>query len=335
MNGRERIKHFLRGNPVDSSPCMPITMMFAADLISESYKKYATDAKTHVKGQVAVAEAFDLDYVSAISDPATEAHDWGAEVIWFDDQPPATNEAHALISDKSALLKLIPPDPYTGKRMSNRLEVVSGLKAACGDTRLIEGWVEGPAAEASDLRGINHIMLDCMDDPSFVSDMFALVNETAIKFALAQIEAGADIIGFGDAAASLFGPALYEELIWEHEKKLVEAIHKAGALARLHICGNTSSICKMMAATGADILDIDSLVTPEDARRETGPEAVLLGFVDPVRILMNGNKRLISKELEVCRDVAGPRFIYGAGCEVPRGTPHRNLKALVQFAREN
>ena len=41
-----------------------------------------------------------------------------------------------------------------------------------------------------------------MKSPEFVDDVFALCTEQAIRCAKAQIEAGADIIGIGDAAAS-------------------------------------------------------------------------------------------------------------------------------------
>ena len=37
---------------------------------------------------------------------------------------------------------------------------------------ILEGWVEGPVAEGADLRGINTLMLDFLDDPDFVRDLF-------------------------------------------------------------------------------------------------------------------------------------------------------------------
>ena len=48
-------------------------MMAAADLIGGKQGNYATDYRSHVRGQVAIAAKYDIDYVSAISDPAVEA----------------------------------------------------------------------------------------------------------------------------------------------------------------------------------------------------------------------------------------------------------------------
>ena len=77
MTGKQRILARLRGEPVDSLPLMPITMMFAADLAGAHYRDYASDYRVLADAQVAVAERFDFDYVSAISDPAREASDLG------------------------------------------------------------------------------------------------------------------------------------------------------------------------------------------------------------------------------------------------------------------
>ena len=76
MNGRERALALLAGRRVDHLSCMPLTMMFASDLIGASYLDYATDYRVHVEGQIRVAEGFDFDYVSFGTDPACEAGLW-------------------------------------------------------------------------------------------------------------------------------------------------------------------------------------------------------------------------------------------------------------------
>lgn len=65
------------------------------------------------------------------------------------------------------------------------------------------------------------------------------------------------------------------------------------------------------------------------------PAQVLLGNLDPVRVLRDGKPERITTALEDCYQAAGPRYIVGAGCEVPRGTPAENLDALTAFARSH
>lgn len=206
MNGAELVQSVIAKGAGDRLPFMPITMSFAAKGIGVPYRVYATDHRALVQGQTAFAESYGADHVSAISDPAVEASDLGGAVIYYDDEPPANDDAGALLIDKGRLASLKTVDPGEGKRMSNRLEAVAGLASRVGGSLMVEGWVEGPCAEAADLRGLSRLMMDFYDDPDFVKDLFAFVTEQSILFARAQIAAGANLIGVGDAASSLMGP---------------------------------------------------------------------------------------------------------------------------------
>lgn len=332
MNGRERILAVLEGRTADRLPFMPITMMFAADHAGISYRRYVTDFRALVEAQLAVAEAYGFDYVSCISDPAREVADCGGAVRFFDDHPPAIDEGRALLADKSVLARLQVPDPLGGGRMHDRVKAAALFREKAGGL-LIEGWVEGPCAMGADLRGINTLMTDFFDDPGFVRDLFAFANRMELAFARAQVEAGAELIGVGDAAASLVGPAIYEEFVWPFEKELVDGIRALGARVRLHICGNTRKILGGMGRLGCDIVDLDYYSPLGEAREKMGPAPVLLGNIDPVRVLQDGRPETIRQALAECRRQAGDRYIVGAGCEVPRGTPPENVRAMLEFAR--
>lgn len=334
MTGRERITRAIRGERTDSLPLIPISMMAAAAEIGEPYGRYILDARVHARGQAAFAGRYDIDHVSVISCPTTEAADLGAAIIYYDDQPPAIDEAHALLADKKRLASLRVPDPGAGRRMSKRLETVRLLKEAVGREKLVEGWVEGPLAQSCDLRGINTVMLDFYDDPQFLRDLMAFVFELEITFARAQVAAGADIIGVGDAAASLVGPAIYRDFVWDYEKKYVAALHRLGVPVRLHICGNINALLPMLADVGADILDLDWMVPVGEARRHTGPSQLLSGNIDPVAVLYQGTPGSVTRGLEECFEQAGgARYAACAGCEIPRGTSPANLEAMRRFAR--
>jgi len=332
MTGKERILAKLRGEPTDSLPLMPITMMFAADLAGVPYADYARDHRLLAAAQVAVADRFDLDYVSAISDPAREASDLGAAVEWFEDQPPAIVESRALLDDKAKVSALRLPDMHAG-RMGDRVEAVRLLAERSGQTRIVEGWVEGPCAMSADLRGLNTLMLDFFDDTPFVEALFDFTVRMEVEFARAQVAAGATLIGVGDAAASLVGPKLYAEFVLPWEQRLIAAIRALGVPVRLHICGNTKRIVTGMGQAGADIVDLDFPTPLGHARAAMAQSQVLLGNIDPVRDLRDGTPESVDALLAACYSQAGPAYICGAGCEVPRGTPHTNVDAMTRFAR--
>jgi MtaA/CmuA family methyltransferase len=333
MTGYDRIVATLNGSPVDSLPLMPITMMFAAEQIGEPYGKYAMDHRVLAEAQIRTAEKFDFDYVSCISDPAREAADCGATIQCFDDQPPAVDEMQSLLADKGVLRGLEVPDPLGGGRMQDRVQAAALLRERVGGEKLIEGWIEGPCAEAADLRGINRLMTDFYDDPAFVRDLFDFALAMELEFARAQVDAGADLIGMGDAAASLVGPQIYEEFVRPYQQKMVDGLHAMGTRVRLHVCGNIRRILGGIGSLGCEIVDIDSMVPLGQARQEMGPDVALLGNIDPVKTLRNGTPEGIAAAVAECHRQAGLRYIVGAGCEVPRDTPEANVLALTTYAR--
>ena len=333
MNSRERILAHLAGQPVDRLPLMPITMQFACDLIGAKYREYETDHRILVEGQMHVAEQFDFDYVNTMSDPAREAADCGAVVEFFEDSPAAMVEDHALLADKTKLATLKIPDPLGGGRMHNGVKAIALFKEKLCGEKLIEGWIEGPIAEAADLRGINTLMLDFYDDPQFVRDLFEFVVEMELRFARTQVDAGVDLIGVGDAAASLVGPQIYEEFIWPYEKKLIDGLHEMGTKVRLHICGNTRFALSGMGRLGCEIVDLDFLSPIAEGRAKMGSNQILLGNINPVAVVRGGTPEGILSALAECHQQAGDRFIVGAGCEIPRDTRPENVRALAEYAK--
>jgi len=333
MNGRERVLALAAGQPTDRLAVMPVVMMFCADHIGVPYGRYVEDHRVLVEAQVRTAQAFDFDVVSNMSDPAREAADSGAHVRFFDDQPAAIVESDALLADKTSFARLTMPDPLAGQRMRSAVESIRLMREEVGDDKAVMGWVEGPYAEAADLRGLSAIMLDLYDDPGFVHEVSEFVVELALRYARAQVDAGADIIGIGDAAASLIGPQLYDEFVWPHEKRLVDGLQAMGAIVRLHVCGNTSALVQSMGRLGCEIVDLDHFTDLGVAREAMGPDQVLLGNIDPVEALRNSTPEAVTAAVARCHEQAGERFVVGAGCEVPRDTPAENVRAMVDYAR--
>ncbi len=332
MNGRERVLAFLKGESVDRLPLMPVVMMFCADQIGVKYGEYVQDYRVLAEAQIQTAERFGFDIVSNMSDPAREAFDCGAHIEFFDDQPAAIVESDALLADKASLVGLQMPDPLSGGRMHAAVNALSLMKERVGNEKVIMGWVEGPCAEAADLRGINTLMFDFYDDPDFVRRLFDFVTELALRYARVQVDAGADIIGVGDAAASLIGPKFYDEFVWPYEKKLVDGIHAMGAVVRLHICGHASRIVSGMGRLKCEIVDLDYFTPVDAARQAMGSDQILLGNIDPVRALRNASPGEVTASFAECHRQAGDRFIIGAGCEVPRDTPLENVRAMIEYA---
>jgi len=179
---------------------------------------------------------------------------------------------------------------------------------------------------------LRHLTNACMDlflEQERVEKLLDIVMENSFNFITAQVKAGAHCIGIGDAACSQIGPDLYDQYFYTRERMLIEHIHHLGALAKLHICGDTTAILPQMIRTGADIVDVDHLVkdmTP--FARLLGEKQVLCGNADPVSVVQNGDETLIRKTVQRCYEESAGRCITSAGCEI---TPETSIEHLQYF----
>ncbi|HEX7432296.1 MAG TPA: uroporphyrinogen decarboxylase family protein [Anaerolineaceae bacterium] len=328
MNSFERVMAVLNRQPYDRTPNFDISMAFGAHFIGAHLSTYFLDYRALVVSNLAVWQAFDLDIVQAISDPYREAVDFGLTVEFPEDGLPLCRAP--LLVDADSLRILRAPDPALGRRMSDRLEGVQALRQHVGRDAPVMGWVEGALAEANVLRGVTALMLDFYDRPEWVEALLELTVGVEIAFARAQVAAGADLIGLGDAIASTLSPRLYEKFALPYEQRIFRAVHAMGALTRLHICGNTTHLLPLMVRSGADIIDIDWMVDIHRAASIFGDGPALCGNFDPVGVMLRGNQEEVTRSVLECQAAGGSRYFSAAGCEIPDGTPYANLLAQAQ-----
>lgn len=324
MNAYERMTRRLKGEPVDRPPNFDILMQLAAHYIKQPLSCYYLDYRVLCDANYAVLNDFALDIVQAISDPYREAADWGASIEFPHDGLPISRVP--LIREWTDVKQLKPPSPDTGHRMSDRLEAIRHFRSQVGGEVPIMGWVEGALAEAADLRGVANLLEDLVSEPEAVTDLLERCTAVAIAFAQAQIAAGADIVGLGDAIASQISPKMYQRFALPYEQRIFAAIHEKQALARLHICGNTTRLLPLMPQSGADIIDIDWMVDIQAARQAFGERAVCGNF-DPVAVMLQGTPEQVQQATIHCMTAGGARSFSAAGCEIPDGTPYANLIA--------
>lgn len=325
MTGLERTMAFIKGGSFDHPPFHPIIMRWAAKYAGVKYRNFCTEPLAKCHAMIRCAQDFGIDWVTVMSDPWAEASAFGIEVEYPEDSLPIDKGGHAPDAKAASMLKKY--NPLNNERCRNRLAEISEFRTQCHDEYFIVGWVEGSIAEYVDLRGASNASVDFYLDPGSMEKALDTIVESAMEFISLQIKAGAHCIGIGDAFCSQIGPELYNEFAFEREKILVDHIHNEGALAKLHICGDTSSILPGMIKTGADIIDIDHLVpSMSDYASLLSPGQVFSGKSDPVTVIQDGNEEMIVQN--VLRDFrdSGGRCIVSAGCEITPGTTAENMK---------
>jgi uroporphyrinogen decarboxylase len=330
LTGRQRTLDFLAGKETDRPPFHPIIMRWAAQYAGVKYRDFCLDPQSKCRAMVKCAEDFGIDWVTVMSDPYAEASAFGIQVEYPENELPRDAGHYDSVQ---ALLALQPYDATAHRRTAGRLAEIREYRKMIGDRYFVVGWVEGPIAEYADLRGASDAAFDFMDEPEAVGKVMDMIIEAAKRFITLQVEAGADCIGIGDAFGSQVGPELFRDLAFRREKALVDHIHSLGAKAKLHICGNTSSILPDMIATGADIIDVDHLVSSfTPFVHLLAPHQVFCGKADPVSVIQDGSRDQIASVVEQDAEEAKGRCIVSAGCEITPGTTTETMQAFRQMA---
>lgn len=327
MNSFERVMNRLEGKPVDKIPNASIIMQFAARRIGVEYDKYCLDYNLLVDGNLRCCEDFGLDFVCTLSDAAREASAFGADIIMGRDSVPALGKP--LIEEYADIKNLTCKKAADAPRMLDRVMAVARYSREVKGIYPIIGWVEAPFAEAADLRGVNNIMMDVIDEPEFVKELMDITLCQGISFAREQVDAGADIIGIGDAVASLVGPAIYEEIVLPYEIKLLKSLKEMGVKTKLHICGNIEPCLALLPVDYCDIIDLDSMVSVKKAI-ELHPKTTFDGNVNPVDILYKSPEEL-TKIVQDVLALGNEYYMFSAGCEIPRDTPHLNMALISKL----
>ena len=306
-------------------------MFFAADRAGLCYREFATSGRALAQAQLQMLDRLGLDAITACSDAFRLSADLGGEMDYPEDRTPSL--AKPLVASESDLDRLGRPDPTrAGSRMNDRLVAVHEMARAARDRCHVVGWIEMPFAEACNLCGVQNLMVAMFEQPTLVHRVLEFVAAIELEFGRAQLEAGADMIGAGDAAASMLSPRQFAEFAAPYERRVVEGIHAVGGLVKLHICGNTSRLLDQMSGAGADLYNIDHMVDLAAAKRVFGGHGQCLkGNLDPVADLMRSTPERCEAKSHECIRIAGPHgYMLSAGCEIPAATPDAVMEAFCR-----
>ncbi len=337
MNGYERVMAVIEGRIPDKTPNANIIMMLGAKEIGVKYADYCRNSNLLVEGNLACAQKYGLDVVTVMQSPISEAEGLGAEVVFPEDDVPYPKTP--LIKSKTDLLSCKIVKPEDCFMMGNAIKSIESYKTQVKGELGIIGWVEGCFAQASDLMGVNEFLIGLADieddDETFIPDLMDFILEQEILYAKAQINAGADIIGVGDAISSVAGPYAYRELAGTYQRKLMSAIKEMGAKTKLHICGNITPFIDQIPYEVCDIIDIDHMVNINKAKEIVNGRSVISGNYDPVGILLQSTPAQVSEAVINCMHSQDKtRYFSAAGCEVPKETPVENLLTVKSVLEE-
>jgi MtaA/CmuA family methyltransferase len=333
MNSVECLQRLLDGKKIAGHFMMPLVKQFCTINTGARFGQYSRDYRVLTQSQLEIMERYPIDIFNCLGHPYREAGDCGLHVEFPENSQPTGRGI--LVRTREDLANLTWPDPHEGPLMSDRVHAVAEFKHLRPDI-VAMGACEAPFALANTLLGIERAMLLLCEDPDFLLNVMRWIEPHSLRFATAQIEAGADMIFMGDSLASQVGRRFYADYILESERRLIQAVQALGVPVRLHICGNITGILALVAGTGARFIDIDYPVDLAEACQvvaDVSPGSYVVGNFHPVEVLLRGKPDDVREACRRCeRQAAGyNNFILAPGCEVPPGTPVENYQGMLEF----
>lgn len=331
----ERVRRTIRGETVDRIPVLPILHYGTARLIGATIKQFGTDPEVMARSLIAAQRRFGYDGLQVSLSVAIEAEALGSLTVQPEDAVPYV--VHPFVQSWADLSRLQLPNPHEDGRLPVFLDAVHRLSRDVGEKLYLLATIRGPLNMASQLRGVEQLMLDITDSPEFVHELMAFCVEVGVEFGTALARAGAQAIAIGEAlcSPSFISPRTYRAFALQPHRDLIARLKANGVETTfLHICGDIRSILPDLATTGVDVVDIDWQVDPNEANELSRGKLALRGNLDPSAILLQSTPDEVRTAARSVSDrAANARFILSSGCDIAPTTPPENIVALTEAVR--
>jgi len=167
--------------------------------------------------------------------------------------------------------------------------------------------------------------------PDLVNSILEDLDRLLIALAGIYKEAGADYLTLREMGATgdVISPRLFGSLIRPHLERVLASIESPKIL---HICGDTNAIVEQMAQCGADAISVDQKNELAASRAKIGPDAIILGNLDPYGVLVEGRPEDV--ERSVREIIASGADAIWPGCDIWPTVPAENMEMLMAAARK-
>ena len=227
-------------------------------------------------------------------------------------------------------------------------KIVRKRKKEIGEEGILRGSVfgdqAGPWQHAACLFGVERLIMMTFDDPSWVHELLSALTAKKIQY-IEESLAGAEFdlieMGGGAASSTVISPKIFKNFCLPYDRQLHEALHAVGHKVVYHTCGGMMAILELIVQNGCDASEtlspagVGGDAIPEEIKRRIGDQVSLIGGMDQVNILTNGNPDEIRSEVRRLFETLGPGggYILSASDHFFE-TSFENLRVFAQAGGE-
>ena len=252
-----------------------------------------------------------------------EAESMGAKITMGDrvHEPHVTEYALHSVKEWE---KIRPMDMNSG-RTKVVLDAIRILKSRNLDVPII-GNITGPVSTASSVMEPVIFYKELRKKREDAHKYMELVADEIIRFARAQIDAGADIIAISDPSGTgeILGPKLFEEYAVHYINRIIDHLQAEKMGVIVHICGQMRNVYAQVEMIHSDVLSFDSCVAMSDAKKHL-KKHVLMGNVSTWTLEFGKPEKVEQLAVKCWRDGSG---IISPACGLGTKSPLTNIQAI-------
>lgn len=329
------VRRAVKGEKPNRMPFFACSEEMDVRVAGEVYENYCTSSKVMEKVQSHAVDKFGYDWSWMQVDDCIMFENLGVGVVGSGNILRATK--NYLPAKRDTLNRLKKPNVRKAGRCPVLLDAIKRMKDRYGDSLCVVGRTEGPFSSAGLLYGIEATNFLMFEAPDFLRDTMKFFIELQSDFGIAQFEAGADALWYGDCNASshLMSLKTYQEFVAEPLAAVVKN-YKGRGLTILHASEEKPEYAAVMARTGIDILSIGPGGNLAECHDAVQKKCAVIGNVDPIGNLLNGTPETVRRQVEQILSTVSVKggHLINSGEMVPRDTPERNMMAFGEAVRE-
>lgn len=311
---------------------MPVLSFPGIQLTGHTVEEMVQDGHLQAECMKAVAQKFHTAAAFSLMDLSVEAEAFGSHVKYSRDEVPTVTAA--LVHDMQEALMLQVPEVGT-KRTGEYVRAIKEASELITDRPVLAGMI-GPYSLAGRLLDMTEIMILCYEEPELVVTVLKKATEFLVSYAQSFKAAGAAGIVIAEPAAGLLSPGMIGEFSTPYVREICEAVRDDNFVVLYHNCGNVIPLLDNIREIKADGYSFGNAVDMEEVLKNMPADCLVIGNIDPAGVLRNGTPESIRAETIALMQRCGryPNFVISSGCDIPPGTPIRNVQAFLNAAEE-
>jgi uroporphyrinogen decarboxylase len=335
----------IAGKPVDATPVW--LMRQAGRYLPEyratrakagSFMGLATNPELACEVTLQPLARFDLDAAILFSDILTIPDAMGLGLSFAEGEGPRFARPVRTAAD---IAKLAVPD--MGGELRYVMDAVSLIRRELHGRVPLIGFSGSPwtlacyMVEGGGSANYARVKSLALNDPKLMHQLLDVVTDAVIAYLSAQRAAGAQALMVFDTWGGVLAPHTYREFSLRYLNRIAQEFPRGegdGNTPLILFGKGNAPYLEELAASGAEGVGVDWLVSLEEARRRTGGKVALQGNLDPVTLYANPE----TIRAEVARTLAsyghGSGHVFNLGHGMSPDMDPDHVKVLVDAVHE-